>query len=271
MKELIPMNECGLMADRARVDSRVVAEVFEKQHKNVLRDIDRLLERQSGLSEEFRLLNFEPSKYINEQGHKQPCYLLTRDGFMMLVMGYTGSKAMEIKEWYIERFNEMEQQITAILHLKVECPGLLDALKTMADNPDDPHVYSNEMNMLNRLAFGMTAKQFREKHEIPKGDPIRPHLSLDEAELLEKLQNTDIGLVYSGMKYQERKQKLEWCAERWKEQSHRAPANKAKTGAKNYRSIFESSSRRPLLEFSTGGDPREGPVDTESLRVPNHL
>lgn len=95
MKALIPMNEFGLMAGKdyvARVDSRVIADVFGKQHYNVLRDIERIVSDDSGLTSEFRKLNFEVSKYTTEQGHIAKCYLLTRDGFTMLVMGYTGEK-----------------------------------------------------------------------------------------------------------------------------------------------------------------------------------
>ena len=67
-----------------------VADVFEKRHDNVMRDISRILEE---YPEEFGLLNFEESFYVNNQNKKQPCYHLTKDGFMTLVMGFTGKKA----------------------------------------------------------------------------------------------------------------------------------------------------------------------------------
>ena len=86
MKSLIPMDDYGVFVDKhdtARVDSRYVAQFFEKEHRAVLRDI-----RELDCSEEFRLHNFVQSAYINEQGHKQPCYIMTRDGFVFLAMGY---------------------------------------------------------------------------------------------------------------------------------------------------------------------------------------
>ena len=55
--------------------------------------------------------NFAQSEYINEQGHSQPHYIMTRDGFTFLVMGYTGEKAAQFKEAYIEQFNRMEQEL----------------------------------------------------------------------------------------------------------------------------------------------------------------
>ena len=91
------MDEYGIFVDTkdtARANSLMVAEMFGKEHKNVLADIRKITDPKSGLSEEFRRLNFQPSSYKNEQNKKQPCYAMTRDGFTMLVMGYTGQRAM---------------------------------------------------------------------------------------------------------------------------------------------------------------------------------
>lgn len=111
MKELIPKDEYGIFADAhdiARVDSLYVADFFEKEHKNVLRDIDAILSPNSGFSPEFGQLNFEPTSYIDQWKRKQRCYAITRDGFTALAMGFTGKKAAQFKELYIKRFNEME-------------------------------------------------------------------------------------------------------------------------------------------------------------------
>lgn len=85
MRELIPMDEYGVFADRndtARVSSLMVAKYFDKSHNHVLRDIQNL-----DCSDAFRLSNFGQSLYINEQGKRQPCICMTRDGFMFLAMG----------------------------------------------------------------------------------------------------------------------------------------------------------------------------------------
>ena len=89
------------------VSSRDIARVFEKRHDNVIRDIRNII----GNDAKWGLLNFEESNYINEQNHIQPSYLITRDGFTLLVMGYTGAKAMAFKKAYIAAFNEMERSL----------------------------------------------------------------------------------------------------------------------------------------------------------------
>ena len=88
------------------VSSLDIAETFGKEHKHILRDI-----RELECSEEFRQSNFGPSSYVNEQNKKQPMYYVTRDGFTILVMGYTGEKAMKFKEAYIKQFNAMEKML----------------------------------------------------------------------------------------------------------------------------------------------------------------
>ena len=68
MKELIPKDNYGVFADTndiARADSIFVAKCFEKEHKNVLADIRKILSPSSGLSEEFGRLNFQPTSYID--------------------------------------------------------------------------------------------------------------------------------------------------------------------------------------------------------------
>ena len=212
MRDLIPKDELGVFADTndtARVDSLFVASAFEKNHKEVLRDIRRITADDSGLSDEFRQRNFAPSYYHNKQNKKQPCYYLTRDGFTMLVMGYTGAKAMKFKEMYIKRFNEMEQFIKCLVSARQEFPLLTENIKLLHDNPK-PYHFSNECDMLNRIVIGMSAKQFRLANGIEKGKSIRPYLSKEQIQMLETLQKVDVGLLVAVPDYGQRKRYLEW-------------------------------------------------------------
>ncbi len=221
MKELIPKDKYGIFADTrdtARVDSLYVAQFFEKEHKNVLRDIAKITAPTSGLSDEFTRLNFELSGYKNSTGRKLPCYMMTRDGFTMLVMGYTGPKAMRFKELYIRRFNEMEQFIKTLVSARKEFPLLTENIKLLHDNPR-PYHFSNECDMLNRIVTGMSAKQFRLAHGLEKGTSIRPYLTAEQVSLLETLQKVDIGLLVSVPDYEQRKRYLEWYKMKLSEKS----------------------------------------------------
>lgn len=104
--------------------SRNIAEVFHKEHYNVIRDIKAILEK---CSPEFTALNFEGSSYRTAQNKEAPMYLLTKDGVMMLIMGYMGEKAMLLKEAYIKRFNEMEQELKQRKN-QIEYPNLVEKI-----------------------------------------------------------------------------------------------------------------------------------------------
>ncbi|WP_270351589.1 Rha family transcriptional regulator [Ligilactobacillus ruminis] len=212
MKKLIPMNSYGLFADTdetARVDSRFIAQTFNKRHRDVLRDIRNLLDPNNGLSANFSQRNFALTSYVDSQGKRRPCYQLTRDGFVMLIMGYNGAKANRFKELYIHQFNEMEEQIKILRSARIEFPMLTQQIQFIHENPKAYH-YSNECDLINRIVLGMSAKKFREEHGLEKGTSIRPYLSSDQLKQIDALQKIDIGLMVGIPNYQERKQKLEW-------------------------------------------------------------
>lgn len=101
----------SLYSGRPATTSLEVAKFFGKRHDNILRDVDALL---SQLPENSLQLNFEETYQEQETplGVKQArMFILYRDGFMLLVMGYTGKKALAMKLAYIEAFNRMEEEL----------------------------------------------------------------------------------------------------------------------------------------------------------------
>ena len=212
MKELIPKDKFGVFVDNkdiARVDSLFVAKFFGKSHNHVVRDIEKLLATDSGLSKEFNVSNFGRINYKDSRGRTQKAYALTRDGFTILTMGYTGAKAMHFKELYIKWFNEMEGFIRTLVTTRKEFPLLTENIKLLHENPK-PYHFSNECDMINKLVTGMTAKKFRETHGVSKGESIRPYLTDEQLELMEKLQKCDVGLLVAFPDYEQRKRHLEW-------------------------------------------------------------
>lgn len=91
----------------AVVSSRHVAERFGKRHDHVLRDIEQILAHPNLGA----LKWFHQTRYVDDQGKERPSYLLTRDAFIVLVMGYTGEWALTIKISYIQAFNLMEETL----------------------------------------------------------------------------------------------------------------------------------------------------------------
>ena len=100
------------------VSSREVAHTFEKRHADVLEKIKTALLH---VDKEFSERNFPLAEYIDGQGKKRPEYLLTKDGFIFAVMGFTGAKAAKWKIDFINAFNQMEQvikEVTKPIHLE---------------------------------------------------------------------------------------------------------------------------------------------------------
>lgn len=90
----------------AMTNSRIVADKFGKNHKDVIKAVKNL-----GCSDEFGERNIAPSTYKSKQNKELPEYLLTKDGFAMVCFGFTGAQAIVFKELYISEFNRMIEYI----------------------------------------------------------------------------------------------------------------------------------------------------------------
>lgn len=94
--------------NEAVTDSLTVAEFFKKRHDLVLRAIDELV---VNLRKNAEIDLFKESTYKDEKGRTYRKYIMTRDGFSLLAMGFTGKKALQWKLKYIEAFNKMESAL----------------------------------------------------------------------------------------------------------------------------------------------------------------
>ncbi len=103
----------------------------------------------------------------------------------------------------------MQDYITALNTARIEYPELTAAIYEVHENPQ-PYHFSNEIDMINKIVTGMTAKQYKEAHNLGDVPSIRPYLSAEELLFIGMLQKTDIGLVLTEPDYQKRKHILEW-------------------------------------------------------------
>ncbi len=101
MKGLTVIHEGMVMAS-----SQLIADVFGKVHAKIVVDIEKL-----HCSDDFKVANFRTCFFTNKMNRQYKGYMLTRDGFSFLCMGFTGKKAAEWKESYIKAFNAMEAEL----------------------------------------------------------------------------------------------------------------------------------------------------------------
>ena len=93
--------------DQVITTSLLVAETFEKEHRNVLKSIRKLMSATNVAVAQM----FDETTYVNEQGKEQPMFFMNRDGFTLLAMGFSGEKALKFKVDYINAFNKMETEL----------------------------------------------------------------------------------------------------------------------------------------------------------------
>lgn len=133
MKTNQDMNELVFKGqnDQVLTNSLLVAEKFGKEHQHVLRDIRTLIE---GMSKIGDTPLFVESTYINEQNKQEyPMFIMNRDGFTLLSMGFNGKKALKFKLDYIAAFNAMEKQLKALSTPQTYA----EALRRLADEVEE--------------------------------------------------------------------------------------------------------------------------------------
>ncbi|MCR0998649.1 Rha family transcriptional regulator [Serratia rubidaea] len=91
---------------QAVTTTRSVSDFFGKRHADVIRRVENI-----DCSPEFTERNFALSAYQDPTGRTLPMYQITKNGFVFLVMGFTGKKAAQFKEAYIAEFDRMESEI----------------------------------------------------------------------------------------------------------------------------------------------------------------
>ncbi|EAJ3595448.1 hypothetical protein C9736_07870 [Campylobacter coli] len=133
-----------------------VAEVFNKNHKNIIRKINEFPK------DNFTKLNFELSKYIDSTGRILPCYKITRDAFSLLVMGFTGEKAYKWKILFIKAFNEMEKRLRNIEYEKHDKLAFRQSLGYKSQLAQQKEKYENEIKAL-KYDLEQSKNNFKDK------------------------------------------------------------------------------------------------------------
>lgn len=199
--------------ERLVTTSLKIAEKFGKEHAHVLRDI-----RDLECSEKFRESNFGFSSYKSSQGKTLPMYEVTRDGFTILAMGYTGKEAMKFKEDYINVFNTMENELKRIYterqQWQIERDKgvvirhiLTDTIKMKVnESPHKRFAYPNYTNLIYRTLFGKSAKDLENKYGVKPKENLRDYFSGTDLEKVQSMEMLISSLINCGWGYQEIKE-----------------------------------------------------------------
>ncbi|EGJ7436083.1 Rha family transcriptional regulator [Campylobacter coli] len=146
MSALIPINNVNVVfevvGDEIFANSLQIAEVFEKDHSNVLKAIDKLP------NDEFKSSNFKYDSYFDKKSEQRRMINLTRDAFSLLVMGFTGEKAYKWKVEFIKAFNEMEKRLRNIEYEKHDKLAFHQSLGYKSQLKQQKEHYENKIKAL---------------------------------------------------------------------------------------------------------------------------
>lgn len=151
------MNELVIMHDQQAVTtSLILAEAFNKQHKNVIQAIEAKIEPAENSARYKRM--FYEGIYTDKKGEQRKMYYLNRDGFTFIAMGFTGRKADEFKLKYIDAFNRMEEQIK----------------KTYVIQKQDSYMITDPVQRAKRWIEEQEEHQVKLDEEVRKNEILQP-------------------------------------------------------------------------------------------------
>ncbi|EOG9299936.1 Rha family transcriptional regulator [Campylobacter coli] len=181
MSALIPINNVNVVfevvGDEIFANSLQIAEVFEKDHSNVLKAIDKLP------NDEFKSSNFKYDSYFDKKSEQRRMINLTRDAFSLLVMGFTGEKAYKWKIEFIKAFNEMEKRLRNIEYEKHDKLAFRQSLGYKSQLAQQKEHYENKIKAL--------------KYDLEHKKELSFKRKLSQKELLElrKILARDYGMI----------------------------------------------------------------------------
>ncbi|EAH6753775.1 phage antirepressor Ant [Campylobacter coli] len=132
----------NIKENKVFINSLDLAKVFNKNHKDVLETTKNQPQN------DFTESNFILSTYKDKKGELRPCYNLTRDGFSLLVMGFTGEKAYKWKVEFIKAFNEMEKRLRNIEYEKHDKLAFRQTLGYKSQLKQQKEHYENKIKAL---------------------------------------------------------------------------------------------------------------------------
>jgi len=193
--------------------SRLIAEIFEKRHSDVIRAIENL-----ECSQDFTERNFALSDYKDDSGKSNKEYIITKDGFVMLAMGFTGEKAFKFKEQYINAFNSMERELKRIYEErqqwvierekgKLVRHILTDTIKMkVAESPNKKFMYPNYTKLIYKVLFNKSFDELKKMYNIKPKESLRDYISSEELKELEQMEMLISSLINLGWGYEQIKE-----------------------------------------------------------------
>jgi Rha family phage regulatory protein len=175
--------------------SLIVAEYFSKEHAKVLRDIRELSANLKDVSNFGEMYHLQELSYKDSYGRENPMFEMNRSFWMMLVMGYTGKKAIAIKHEFIKQFNLMEGELIVrqeTRHIGIKIRHILtDSINNHVSDVGrfKFYAYGNYTKMVYKKVLGMDVKKAKKIRGLKETDKIRDFLTISELETVQNIES----------------------------------------------------------------------------------
>lgn len=192
--------------DEAFTNSLIIAEGTEVEHRAVI----QLIVTHKKHFEELGRVTFQMLPLETKGGIQKVkiCRLNEQQATFLITLMRNTPVVVEFKKELVKQFFEMREFIRTLVDSRKDYVIVTEQVALLHENPK-PYHFSNEINMINRLATGMSTKKFREIHNIPKGESIRPYMTAEQLKLMDKLQRIDVGLMMTVPEFEKRRACLE--------------------------------------------------------------
>ena len=187
------------------MSSLEIAKMANKEHKNVLADIRKTLDEVGILAADFLATRLV-------RGKEEVMFYLPRRECDLIIAGYSAKYRLAI----IDRWHELEQKQTdkeiqsrVRSEMRLEFRPMTDAIVESRNGKEiKSHHFSNECDLLNRIALGATAAQYRRQFDIDDKTPLRDILSKEKSACILSLQRANTVYLLEGLSFDDRKQRL---------------------------------------------------------------
>ncbi len=189
------------------MSSREIAEVTGKRHDNIMRAIRELNDAQL-LTPQSEELEF------NHRGNKYKYWSLSkRDSYVVVARVSPQFTAALVDRWQLLEEKQLHSEIAEKVRqeARLEYRPMTDAIKSERESAGKeikPYHFSNEADLINRIALGMTAAKFRVHHDLKKDAGIRDYITPEQLRCVTELQRANTVFIGMGWDFEKRKQEL---------------------------------------------------------------
>lgn len=201
MNEIVQLTTADVSRAIPVTTSRLVSELFKKEHAKVIRSIKDLIDQLGDDAKSGAIYFCEELQYKDTQNRNQIEYRMNEQFFLLLVMGFTGEKALRVKTAFIREFYRMRSELLA----RSETRKIGKAARLSITDAISGHVspegnfkkfaYGNYTKLVYKRVLGTDVKKAKEARRVPDGGNLRDYLTADELDKVQELESKIAGFI----------------------------------------------------------------------------